>query len=114
MSAVREGGLEPPRPKTPAPKAVPSTNSGTRARRYRTARARALTGPGVNRQGPVRGRRGGVGGRGQKVGSLAWARAMARASSSVLTEGGEPSSGCWAVSFMHSTEMMPSTAAPEA
>ncbi len=34
---VREGGLEPPRPKTPAPKAVPSTNSGTRARTYRTA-----------------------------------------------------------------------------
>jgi hypothetical protein len=47
----------------------------------------------------------------QKRGSWACSWASSAASSGVATEGGEPSRGCWAVSFMHRTAITPTIAA---
>jgi hypothetical protein len=77
------------------------------------------------REGAVEGGAGGRGGRedggergmggrlsgGQERGATFWAVTSATASSLVATEGGDPSSGCCAVSPMHATAATPSSAA---
>lgn len=49
--------------------------------------------------------------RGQNFGSGVWDWTSSAASSFVSTDGGEPSSGCCAVSFMHATAITPTSAA---
>lgn len=55
--------------------------------------------------------RGGRKGAGQNFGSGACDWTSSAASSSVSTDGGEPISGCWAVSFMQATAIRPTRAA---
>lgn len=67
------------------------------------------------RNGPCRfvGKRYGPwpGGAGQNFGSGLWAWTSSAASSSVSTDGGEPASGLFAVSFMQATAITPTRAA---